>query len=251
MFAETWNYDHWDHFLGNILSLSELVAGRHHVGVIIAAVRLLDQARKHPRSQVLDEKSALATLRSEHFINRLARGFQLPSNLPVEGRGRILDVLLSDGSLDVTDDALLTPFIRAGILTAFGDFTCIASRWYNNRRCFPNRSQTKPSSLDNLVISAVGSLLSLRLKGAAQDGFPKETAFQHLFNEALSIHLPLRNHVVPELGTFATSPEGGRISGVLEFYINGELRWCLELLRMGDKIGNHIARFDSSNWQVS
>jgi len=251
MFAETWNYDDWDHFLENILSISELIAGRHHVGVIIAAVRLLDEARKHPRSQALDEKAALAMLRSEHFINRLDRCFQLPSNLPVEGRDRILDVLLSDGSLDVTDDALLTPFIRAGILTAFGEFSCIASRWYYNRRCFPNRSQMKPASLDDLVISAVGSLSSLRMKGAAQDGFPKEAAFQHLFNEALSIHLPLRNHIVPELGTFATSPAGGTISGELDFYINGELKWCLELLRMGDKIGDHIARFDKFNGKYS
>ena len=189
MFAETWNYEDWDHYLENILSVSELMSGGHHVGVVVAAVRLLEEGRKHRRSQALDEEAALAMLRSEHFINRLDRCFQLPSNLPIEGRDRIVDVLLSDGLLDVADDPLLAPFIRAGILTVSGEFSCIASQWYYNRRCFPNRSQTKPASLDDLVISAVGSLSSSRMKGAAHGGFPKEAAFQHLFNEALSIHL--------------------------------------------------------------
>jgi hypothetical protein len=31
----------------------------------------------------------------------------------------------------------------------------------------------------------------------------------------------------------------------LDFYINGDLQWCLELLRLGEKIGEHLARFDS------
>ena len=31
--------------------------------------------------------------------------------------------------------------------------------------------------------------------------------------------------------------------GELDFYINGSLQWCLELLRNGDKIGERLARF--------
>ena len=70
-------------------------------------------------------------------------------------------------------------------------------------------------------------------------------SFQHLFNEALSLHLPLKNYIIPELKTFTTSTvDGSDLYGELDFYINGDLQWCLELLRLGDKIGEHVARFD-------
>jgi hypothetical protein len=34
------------------------------------------------------------------------------------------------------------------------------------------------------------------------------------------------------------------MTGKLDFYINCELQWCLELLRKDDKIGEHLLRFD-------
>ena len=34
------------------------------------------------------------------------------------------------------------------------------------------------------------------------------------------------------------------VTGELDFYINGDKQWCLELLRLGDKIGEHVARFE-------
>ena len=158
----------------------------------------------------------------------------------------ILNVLLGDDTSDLQENPQLAPFVRAGILDACGEFSCIASRWYYNMRRFPNRATETPSSLDDLVIRAVQSISATRLRATLQDGFPKEATFQHLFNEALSLHLPIKDYIIPELNTFTTSTVDGTDHqfGELDFYINGDLQWCLELLRLGDKIGEHVAGFD-------
>lgn len=81
------------------------------------------------------------------------------------------------------------------------------------------------------------------MKCLQQDGFPKEAAFQHFFNEAMSMNLTNTNFLIPELNTWATNGTGDEISGELDFYINGSLQWCVELVRNGDKIDGHLDRF--------
>mmetsp|Transcript_11136 Transcript_11136/g.24820 ORF Transcript_11136/g.24820 Transcript_11136/m.24820 type:complete len:167 (-) Transcript_11136:1099-1599(-) len=100
-----------------------------------------------------------------------------------------------------------------------------------------------PDSLDQLVRLSVASLSALRLRNSVDDGFPKEAAFQHFFNEAMSMHLTVENFLIAELNTWAVDSSGKEISGELDFYIDGQLQWCLELLRNGDKIGEHLVRF--------
>mmetsp|Transcript_57126 Transcript_57126/g.139235 ORF Transcript_57126/g.139235 Transcript_57126/m.139235 type:complete len:97 (-) Transcript_57126:1895-2185(-) len=34
------------------------------------------------------------------------------------------------------------------------------------------------------------------------------------------------------------------VTGELNFYVNGQLKWALELVRLGSKIGDHVARFE-------
>lgn len=59
--------------------------------------------------------------------------------------------------------------------------------------------------------------------------------------------LPLQNVIIPELNTVVENSPQNIQTGELDFYINGNLKWCLELLRCGDKIGPHLARFDANN----
>ena len=56
------------------------------------------------------------------------------------------------------------------------------------------------------------------------------------------MNLTIDSFLIPELNTKATMP-GGEKTGELDFYINSQLQWCLELLRMGDKVGQHLDRF--------
>ena len=53
-------------------------------------------------------------------------------------------------------------------------------------------------------------------------------------------------HFFPELSrVFPDSPRqlDQRIDGEIDFYLNGSLRWGIELLVNGDRISEHIARF--------
>ena len=244
IYASAWGWDGWDRFQNNLVSLSKLTRSQYHLGVVIAGLRLLDELRKMPGQPGVDEAKALSCLRSERFVFRLDRCFEILDNASDAARNRIVECLLSESFSDAGDDAVLSKFVRAGILDSRGQFSNLAAQWYYNRHCFPSRSLTIPDSLDDLVICAVKSLSAKRLRDTLVGGFPKEATFQHLFNEAMSVHLPLRCFIIPEFNTFATNADGDIETGELDFYINGELQWSLELLRLGDKIGEHVARFD-------
>ncbi|KAI9088014.1 hypothetical protein DFS34DRAFT_481419 [Phlyctochytrium arcticum] len=80
-------------------------------------------------------------------------------------------------------------------------------------------------------------------------GFPKEATFQHLLMNSLAASTPPSCAICPELSTvFPAHGEepSERIAGAIDFYLNGDLRWGVELLRKGDKIGGHMDRFSPS-----
>ena len=62
----------------------------------------------------------------------------------------------------------------------------------------------------------------------------------------MSRNLQRKNIIIPELNTRAELGEE-IVSGELDFFINGELKWALELLRNGSKLGEHIQRFHPSS----
>ena len=64
----------------------------------------------------------------------------------------------------------------------------------------------------------------------------------------MSQFLPLENAIVPELNTTVKNlPSDPDVTGELDFYVNGKLKWCLQLLRKGEGIGEYIGRFDLNN----
>ena len=230
-------------FLDTLKRLSKVGDNQYHIGVVLQGICLLQDLCKQ-RLQQMDEDTAISKLRSGNFTNRLKRCYAVPENLPEIGRKRIVDVILTpDEGESQEDDELLAPYVRAGILGRNGNFSCIAAMWFYNSRCFPGRTWDVPESIDDLVILSVQKLSASRIRNSLQTEFPKEAAFQHFFNEAMSMNLTNTNFLIPELNTWATNASGEEISGELDFYINGRLQWCLELLRNGDKIGEHLARF--------
>jgi hypothetical protein len=178
----------------------------------------------------------------------LDRCFKLPNQLPVGYKGRLLDAVIGGGQdVFLDDNNALAPFVRAGLLTSRGTFSTVAASWYYNRRCFPNRAARAPGGVDELVIEATKLISARRLNDAQVNGngLPKEAAFQHLFNEAMSQLLPLDNFIIPELNTLVRNPPNGPdVTGELDFYVNGRLKWGIELLRDGKGIGEHIGSFD-------
>ena len=242
---------HFELFVETLKKLSMLGKNEYHIGVVIQGILLLEQARKYP-GQELNDQIAVDAIRSGGFVTNLKRCFSVPDNLPENGRNRIIDVILRPPTpaavVDVEqDEILLQPYTRAGILGREGHFSCLAARWFYNKSCFPRRADIPPYSLDDLVRLSVQSLSASQLRHSCLDGFPKEAAFQHFFNEAMSVHLTTSNFLIPEFNTWAVNSEGEEISGELDFYIGGQLQWCVELLWNGDKLGDHIARFDKHN----
>ena len=163
-------------------------------------------------------------------------------------KDRLLDAVIGlhdTSAIEVVpEDVALGPFVRSGVLNKTGKFTNIAAEWFYNSQCFPNRAANPPDSLDSLVKGVVPKLSAKRLADTLENGFPKEATFQHLFNEEMSKLLPITVKLIPELNTFVKPTEGSDGTGELDFYINGRLNWCLELLRCGYKVKKHLDRFN-------
>ena len=242
--------ENWDNYKRSLTHLSFIQGHGYHVGVIFQGVRLLDSMKKRAgRRSPPEESEAAQELRGPEFLLSLDRCFGLGMSSIFDAdalKHTIADTLLSVDGNHVTIDGSLAPLVRAGILDNTGNFSCLAARWYYNQRCFPRRAVAAPESLDQLVIYTVGTMSAKRLQDTLEDGFPKEATFQHLFNEGMNMLLPLRNYLIPEFNTFALDSAGDPVHGELDFFINAEYRWCLELLRNGDKIGEHLSRFDPS-----
>lgn len=89
---------------------------------------------------------------------------------------------------------------------------------------------------------------TLLSQSTVSNGFPKEATFQHLLMTSIAASTPATCSICPELSNvFPTSCNllNGRIQGEVDFYLNGSLRWGIELLVQGQGIGEHIAQFDS------
>jgi hypothetical protein len=64
----------------------------------------------------------------------------------------------------------------------------------------------------------------------------------------LSKHIPAKNLFFHEKNTYAVDKNGEyKLTGEVDFYINNDLQWALELVRNDDSIGSHMGRFDSRN----
>ena len=232
-------------------TLLELANG--HVGVLSAGINMLHRVYNIAQKQV-DESDALDALRDHRFRALLARCFPCKKLMNDAQRKTVMEAILNgpfprtiNASEGTLDDPSLVQLVRAGVLSSNGTFSCKVAQWqYFNS--FYSRPAEAPASLEDLIVKAVASISALRLCQSQDNGsFPKEAAFQHLFNEAMTMQLPPSVAVCPELNTFAKDSAGNAVTGELDFYIAGDLNWAVELLRKGDKINEHVERFDSQN----
>ena len=261
LFSERLDCEEWVKYRDTLVDISRIDDGpgtspRYQIGVVMAGIRLVAVLKKRPGTKLpLVEKDMVAKLRGTDMIEQLKRCFCLPESIRNEAHQMaLIDMVIGEVSEEAAeenkdDGTNLEEFYSHGILSGEGSgesrFRSIAAQWFYYKQCFPNRALQNPASLRALVKEAVKAISSRRLADAGmEDGFPKEAAFQHLFNESMARLLRARNPIIPELNTFATDGAGKVVTGELDFYINGSLKWALELLRNGDKISEHLERFD-------
>jgi len=239
----------WDAFKDKLLKLSN-----GHVGVLTGGIGLLHQECSNAQKRITMEE-ALEALQGNHFKVRLHRCFPHHTLMKEEQRAYVANTICKGPlttkktRIDTSDsENPLAQLVRAGILTIDGTFSCLlAQHQYFNY--FYQRPNQAPDNLANLIRKSVSSMSALRLlQSSLGREFPKEAAFQQLFNEAMTMQLPPHVAVCPELNTFATNLSGEVQTGELDFLIDGgEFQWAVELLVNGDKINEHVARFDASN----
>jgi len=153
--------------------------------------------------------------------------------------------------LDSESKKILVQLLKGGVLEevswdSFRFSSPLAKRFYFGY-VFPNRSMVVPSSVFDLVRGAIQNMSSATLQNATVDGndFPKETVFQHEFMAGLAAVLPPRCYICPELSRVFPDDvvRDGKIEGEIDFYINGDLRWGIEVLVMRDRLSEHLDRF--------
>ena len=231
-------------------------------GGLIAALRLSIDFLKETfmKDNHPTETASLHLCFSNNFVQRMARCFGSRHSNPVGDEFKKFlkrcfaqDRTSLNGFMIQEDIDSYSSLKKAGILLEFPDKTFgfsspLAKRYYFNW-IFPKRSVMVPLSLTDLVRNVVSSMSAAILKNSTRPGeFPKEAVFQHLFMEGLAAFTPPDCCICPELSKIF--PSGNinsnfqqTIPGEIDFYLNGNLRWGIELLVNGDGIGEHIDRF--------
>ena len=147
---------------------------------------------------------------------------------------------------DVSNIAELKRYIKCGLLSreeaGMTKFTNAMSRRYFIHKMYPKTATSNPLNTVELVLNSIGTMSATTLRNSVVRGsFPKEAVFQHLMMGAMTSNLTAQTNVYPEnsivIGTDNT------IQGELDFFINGELRWGIELLIEGRKLKEHRERF--------
>jgi hypothetical protein len=94
------------------------------------------------------------------------------------------------------------------------------------------------------VLRTFDSSQLLDLNSAGVDGFPKEGMLQHQFWRGACLCLPPQYRIAAEVSQLVQ--QGRSTRGEVDFWINSDLEWAVELLRQGSGKGEHIARFKAN-----
>ena len=119
---------------------------------------------------------------------------------------------------------------------------CHAAETFYYNHLFPRRSATRPATLLKLVEKVVSFISASRLDDGCEEvqHQPKEATYQHLFSEALARSLPAGHPFLAEKSV----RRGGHAPGSVDFFINGDVKWALELVRGRSDVAGHVGRFD-------
>ena len=96
--------------------------------------------------------------------------------------------------------------------------------------------------LRTFVLAVLHSFKPIYLQGCQiTNGQILEAAWQQEFYRAATTIMPPEMHITQEKST----PKGGRVDFTVEMYAGSDLKvmWCIELVREGSKLSEHVERF--------
>ncbi|POM58376.1 Hypothetical protein PHPALM_36979 [Phytophthora palmivora] len=233
---------------------------------LIGALRVsVDAVVAHfTKRPAASETELVSYFLSQDFLHQMSRCFGSKHMTPtsLELRQFLIDCLVAapndlylKPNLTDEENRCLVTLKKTGILVKEAEqhvkFSSPLAEKYYSQWLFPTRAGANPSSLRELITRVIGSMSARVLRQSAVDGtnFPKKATFQHLFMEGLALNTSAKCSICPELSRVFPSHQttgGGqpqKIKGEIDFYLNGDLRWGLELLVNGDKIGELMRRF--------
>jgi hypothetical protein len=223
------------------------------VGAIVLSVRKIFWRLRdyHPP----EEFQILQYFFSKEFSSEVGRLFSTDRNplLPPEVRNYLSECFLKPARQPVLNEPnaqILNHLVKGGVLVESGSsyaFSSKLAKRFYIQKIFPTRAADVPRDLETLVKLSIEHMSASTLNMSVVDikDFPKEAVFQHQFMAGLLASLPIDCYVCPELSK--DFPDGKnesqKIEGEIDFYVNGSLRWGIELLVNGDQISEHISRF--------
>ena len=232
-----------------------------HIGSICCSLKAIvdhftSRDSGHTRARDAHESEVIQYYMSANLLTGLERCFgSFPSSLRIVDELRI--TLLQCVYTPTKPDSASTneyfetsDFVKrlkkCGLLKSEDftlEFTSPLARRYTLAYLFPDRSWESPTSLHELVVRTLAVLSPDALSASRKIGkFPVEHVFQAFMLKSF-IQLTAGDvRVVPELSeSFSGEPK--RIPGRVDLYLNGNLRWGVELLVCGRQVEEHLDRF--------
>jgi hypothetical protein len=227
------------------------------VGAIVLSIRkIYDEFKYYKNPQ---ESHILNYYYSNEFISESGRLFGADRNATIPQNLRLFLsqcylIPTIKPKLHPNEEEKLNALVKGGVLltgTVISFSYPLAKRFYL-QKLFPSKTANAPANLRALIVSAIQNMSAkaLEMSTITTDYFPKEACFQHQFMSGLLASLPINCHVCPELSKdFPDDDEriSQNIDGEIDFYVNGNLRWGIELAVNGDHISEHLNRFIEPN----
>ena len=187
---------------------------------------------------------------SSKLLGRMSRCFgTAPLNgLETEMMGTIRELLFSQRKEYTILPDQFANLVKYGILSYHENklsFMSPLAKRYFMSYFYPSRGSVPPTNLLELVKWVIQNMSANILQQSVVDEskIPKEAMFQHLFMSGVIASTPSNIAIHPELSRVIG--DTARINGEIDFFINGSLRWGVELLIQGSGVGEHISRFEA------
>ena len=224
-----------------------------HIGLIIGTLNYLYDEMRSIKSNKPREQ--LSYLLSRKFINQIQATRAVPDTtderkrpLIQEEKSIIMSIIDNDNYRVEYDRANphMNRLIRDGFLINDNTYLSFASPLIKD--IFVARLLSAPLGDQDFKTNDMNSFIENTIRkmrnsaiinslSRSPDGTLLERHWQNEFYRAASLSLGNRYYISPDVGRVFGS------SGFIDFYINGTLKWAIEITREGDKIKEHEERF--------